>query len=166
MFDIPFLSRATDMFSGILSLITFSISGGKLTGRMTFNGGAIVSASSGAIIDFDLTQLSAGAAALANDISVIQGAPLYTLTVDGQLTNGTKLTYTDGTNSVTVKGVTADRIELKFADRCTPDDVKAFNSLSAMCAFHDFTSERIFEKSKDEGYLAPSGNDPISDDDL
>jgi len=63
--------------------------GGKLTGQMTFNSGAIVSASSDAIIDFDLTLLSAAATALVNDISVIQGAPLYTITVDGQLTKGT-----------------------------------------------------------------------------
>ena len=60
--------------------------GGKLTGKMTFEDGAVVSASSSyvAIIDFDLAQTTAGAEeALVNDLSLVKGAPKYTLTVDG-----------------------------------------------------------------------------------
>ena len=60
--------------------------GGKITGKMTFEDGAVVSASSSyvAIIDFDLAQTTAGAEeALVNNLSLIKGAPKYTLTVDG-----------------------------------------------------------------------------------
>ena len=62
--------------------------GGKLTGRMTFENGAYVTMSSDAILNFDLSRASADAA-LVNDLSVIQGMPKYTLTVDGDLTPGT-----------------------------------------------------------------------------
>ena len=66
-------------------------SGGTLTGQMTFENGAIVSAHSGAIIDFDLTGTTAGAPALMNDFSIVRGTPaytLYTLTVDGMQETG------------------------------------------------------------------------------
>ena len=63
-------------------------SGGKLTGRMTIQSGAIISASSGAVIDFDLTCTSAGADVLLNNLSVIRGDPLYLLTVDGMQADG------------------------------------------------------------------------------
>ena len=53
------------------------------------------------------------------------------------------LTYTDGENSVTVSGVTADRITLKFGD----DGSAQFASLSDMGAFDAFTSQRVFEES-------------------
>ena len=56
---------------------------GRATGKMTFELDAVVSAEQGGVIDFDLTRTEAGEAALVNDLSVIQGAPLYTLTVDG-----------------------------------------------------------------------------------
>ena len=63
--------------------------GGKLTGQMTFLNNAKVFASNGAIIDFDLTNAAAGGAALMNDLSVVIGAPTYTLTVNGMQTAGT-----------------------------------------------------------------------------
>ena len=56
---------------------------GRLTGRMSFGKGATVTASSGTILDFDLTRTSAGEAALVNDLSVVKGGLLYTLMVDG-----------------------------------------------------------------------------------
>ena len=59
------------------------------------------------------------------------------------------LTYTDGENSVTVSGVTVDKITLKFGD----DSSAQFASLSSMGAFLDATSERIFEESG-KGMLA------------
>ena len=55
---------------------------GKVTGKMTFESGASVSMNEGAILDFDLTEVEAGEVALVNDLSIIQGSPLYTLTVD------------------------------------------------------------------------------------
>ena len=54
------------------------------------------------------------------------------------------LTYADGENTVTVKGVTADQIELKFGSGNTPEDEAQFASLFAMGAFDAFTSKRIF----------------------
>ena len=74
---------------------------GTLTGRMTFESGATVFFSSGAILDFDLTKTSAGAAALVNDLSIISTPSSLlipkigelpfecTLTVDGTQENGT-----------------------------------------------------------------------------
>ena len=57
--------------------------GGTLTGRMKFEAGADVFMGNNATLDFDLTQTSAGGAALVNDLSIIRGTPLYTLTVTG-----------------------------------------------------------------------------------
>ena len=67
--------------------------GGTLAGTMTFEDGADVSVGEGGIVAFDLTRTSAGAAALLNDISLVQGTPLYTLTVNTDLSIGT-YTYT------------------------------------------------------------------------
>ena len=63
-------------------------SDGILTGQMTFESMATVSAYKGAIVDFNLTEVKAGKAALVNDLSVIQGVPIYTLTVDGSEASG------------------------------------------------------------------------------
>ena len=67
------------------------VSGGKLTGKMVFENGAVVSLSQGAILDFDLTQMTAEDEALVNNLSVIQGTVGYTLTVDGPPANGVYL---------------------------------------------------------------------------
>lgn len=64
-------------------------SGGKLTGRMSFNYGDTVENEVGAILDFDLTQTTAGAAALVNGLSRVSGTPIYTLTVSGTESSGT-----------------------------------------------------------------------------
>jgi autotransporter passenger strand-loop-strand repeat protein len=68
------------------SLLIYS--GAKLTGRMTFESGAEVIPFVGSILDFDLTQTSAGADALVNDLSILMGKPSYTLTVDGNESDG------------------------------------------------------------------------------
>ena len=57
--------------------------------------------------------------------------------------NAETLTYTDGENSVTVSGVTADRITLKFGD----DGSDQFASLSGIGAFDAFTSRKVFEEA-------------------
>ena len=59
------------------------------------------------------------------------------------------LTYTDGTSSVKVSGVTADKVSLKFGD----DGSEQYASLTAQGAFADFSSEKIFE-DKNKGVLA------------
>ena len=63
--------------------------------------------------------------------------------------NAATLTYTDGANSVKVSGIKADKITLKFGD----DDSDQFAALSSVCAFADFTSQRLFEESG-KGILA------------
>ena len=87
--------------------------GGKLTGRMTFSSGAKVYAESGSILDFDLTGTTAGATALVSDLSVVEGAPTYTLTVAGTQQNGlyrladglgSANTFDDGITALTVSG--------------------------------------------------------------
>ena len=57
-------------------------SGGRLAGRTTFGSGAAVSMFEGAVVDFDLTRIAPGEAALVNDWSVIRGTPVCTLRVD------------------------------------------------------------------------------------
>ena len=72
------------------------VSGGKVTGKMTFEEGAVVSMSEDAVLDFDLTQAESGGEALVNDLSVIQGMPLYTLTVNTNMTGTYDFTLADG----------------------------------------------------------------------
>ena len=76
-------------------------SGGKLTGKVTLETGCVVSAEMGAIIDFDISGATSGAAALYNDLSLIVTGgdgdpavgvatdPVYTLTVSDFQENGT-----------------------------------------------------------------------------
>jgi len=67
--------------------------GGKVAGRMQFESGAMVSMYEGAILDFDLTQMEAGEMALVNNLSIIKGAPIYTLTVDADSWKPGSYTY-------------------------------------------------------------------------
>jgi len=62
--------------------------GGWLTGRMTFENGAIVDSVAGAYFDFDLTQTAPGEEALVNNLSVVADAFTFTLTVDGTQADG------------------------------------------------------------------------------
>ena len=86
-------------------------SGGKLTGRMTLESGAVVSAETGATVDFDLTRTAVDADVLFNDLSRIQGTPFYTLTVDGQQKTG-EYYLAKGASSfnqaITIRGVAED----------------------------------------------------------
>ena len=62
--------------------------GGRLAGTMMFEAGATVSVESGVGVSFDLTRTSAGAAPLLNDLSVLNGGAIYSLTVDSDLDSG------------------------------------------------------------------------------
>ena len=91
-------------------------SGAKLTGQMTFSSGAKVYAESGSILDFDLTQTTAGGSALVSDLSAIEGIPTYTLTVGGTQENGT-YRLADGLvagtvfdQTITVRNTTGDQL--------------------------------------------------------
>ena len=63
--------------------------GGWITGRMTFQAGALVTPATEAILDFDLRQTAPGEAALVNDLSFIPNTFLFTITVNGMLSDGT-----------------------------------------------------------------------------
>ena len=63
--------------------------------------------------------------------------------------NAETLTYTDGEKSVTVSGVDADRITLKFGN----DGSELFAMLASGGAFEEFTSQRIFD-TNNGGILA------------
>ena len=62
--------------------------GGKLTGKLTLGSGAVASAGAGAVMDFDLSTVSPGAAVRVNVLSRITGTPVYTLTVSGSQAYG------------------------------------------------------------------------------
>ena len=59
------------------------------------------------------------------------------------------LTYTDGTSSVKVSGVAADKVSLKFGD----DGSEQYALPAANGAFADHSSEKIFE-DQGKGILA------------
>ena len=63
--------------------------------------------------------------------------------------NASTLTYTDGSNSVTVKGVSADQIEIYIGDEFPWD----FEMMSELGIFADATSQNVFE-DKNKGMLA------------
>ena len=63
--------------------------------------------------------------------------------------NAATLTYTDGSNSVTVKGVSADQIEIYIGDEFPWD----FEMMSELGIFADATSQKVFEE-KNKGLLA------------
>ena len=60
--------------------------------------------------------------------------------------NAETLTYTDGANSVTVSGVIAEQITLRFGAE-KEEDAERFAMLSGAGAFDGFTSQRVFEES-------------------
>ncbi len=69
----------------------FLYNGGKLTGQMNFKNGAKVIASSGAIVDFDLSDLTPEREARLNNLSLVNGwsSANFTITVSGEQENGT-----------------------------------------------------------------------------
>ena len=92
--------NASVCYAGVMRNVTVSSGGclylygsSTLTGSMTFEKDAFVSASSyqdGVYLDFDLTIHSPGATALVNNLSAVQGQGVYyTLTVDGTEAEGT-----------------------------------------------------------------------------
>lgn len=63
--------------------------GGWITGRMTFQPGAIVIPDTMGTLDFDLTQTAPGETALVNDLSFVPDTFIFTLTVNGAQPDGT-----------------------------------------------------------------------------
>ena len=62
---------------------------GWITGRITFLPGAVVVPDTAGCLDFDLTQTTAGATPLVNDLSFISNTFTFTLTVNGMQPDGT-----------------------------------------------------------------------------
>ena len=102
-------SDTTVLFGGMLRFaggtaqgLTTISSGGKMSVALptTIGNGMNVSATTGAIVDFDISNLSPANTALINNLSLIQGAPDYSITVSGTnayglytLANGAPLNY-------------------------------------------------------------------------
>ena len=63
-------------------------SAGKVTGTLQIEQGAVVSASSGAVVDFDISDRVAGGKVLVNDLALIQGTPDFTITVSADQAEG------------------------------------------------------------------------------
>ena len=63
--------------------------------------------------------------------------------------NASTMTYTDGSNSVTVKGVSADQVEIYIGDEFPWD----FEMMSELGIFAESTSQNVFEE-KNKGLLA------------
>jgi len=78
------VNNTTDISGGYLIVS----SGGTATGKMAFEVGAVVSVYNGAVLDFDISGLTAEAGARVNNLAIIQGAPKYTLTVSAEQTSG------------------------------------------------------------------------------
>ena len=64
-------------------------SDGRLTGQVNIINGATVSASAGGVIDFDISMLKTGTETRVSNLSLVKGAPVYTLTVSGAQTSRT-----------------------------------------------------------------------------
>ena len=62
---------------------------GKHAGSLTLESGTVVSASTGAVIDFTLSGRDPSAGALINNLSLISGAPSYTVTIGAEQGIGT-----------------------------------------------------------------------------
>ena len=71
---------AFDTVMGSGGSLTVS-SGGKVTGALTIETGATVTVKAGGIVDFDISTLAPGNAALVNDLARVGGTPSYTITV-------------------------------------------------------------------------------------
>ena len=86
-----------------------------------------------------------------DNVEQLAGSEVVLWFAEGSQDNwdASKLTYTDGTNSVRVSGVTADLVTLKFGD----DGSDEYRALASAGAFFDATTERIFEE-EGKGMLA------------
>ena len=95
--------------------------GGKLTGPLTIHNGAMVNVNEGGVIDFDLTPLSPGNAALVNILSLIGGKPSYTVTVKADQALGEYRLAGGAGNfngTLTVKCADEADVVLRVGDEC------------------------------------------------
>ena len=100
------------------------VSGGKHCVTLTMEAGAVVSAYEGGIIDFTVSEWNTTAGYLINDLSLIQGTPAYTITVNADQAAGTyKLaqgasnftqTVAIGTETVNYGSITANGADFVY----------------------------------------------------
>ena len=98
--------------------------GGKHRLTLTMEGGAVVSAFEGGIVDFTVSEWNTTAGYLINDLSLIQGTPAYTITVNADQAAGTyKLaqgasnftqTVAIGTETVNYGSITANGADFVY----------------------------------------------------
>ena len=111
---------AAEISSGVISGAVVNADGSlliydgtRITGHMTFESGALVIPFVGSILDFDLTQVETGGAALVNDLSILMGTPSYTLTVSDTQACGA-YTLADGAagfdNTITVQNTLGETL--------------------------------------------------------
>ena len=126
-------------------------SGGRIAGALSLTGGAVVSACKGSIVDFVLATAEAGAPALINDLSLIQGNPDFSITVSHSqapgvyaLAEGAGLfgnTLTVQTTEEDILGILSVGENLIYGDYTYSLD-KSNEILSLTVAFEDVTPPR------------------------
>ncbi len=77
-------ANSTTIYGGTMHVY----SGGKVTGKLAINGGASVTVDAGAEINFDVSKRTGGDSYLINNLSLIDGAPNYTITVSATQSTG------------------------------------------------------------------------------
>ncbi|MBR4467482.1 MAG: hypothetical protein IKS34_04185, partial [Clostridia bacterium] len=85
--------------------VVYLLNGAVLGGHLQLSEGAVMSAYEGSVIDFDLGEAN-NMTALVNDLSVIAGAPSYTITVPAEIAEGEYLLANgaaDFAGTITVK---------------------------------------------------------------
>ena len=78
-------NSTTVNYGGVMSIS----SGGKHTGTLQIESGAVVYAYQGAVIDFSIAERTVEDDYLINNLSVISGTPIYTITVSAEQSDGT-----------------------------------------------------------------------------
>ncbi len=104
------------------------VNGGKVTGILTIEESGAVSVTKG-VIDFDISPLSPGNAALVNDLSRITGTPTFTVTAkSGQATGDYLLAEgaADFSSTLTVKCAKEADVTLSVGDRYVAGSTQAY----------------------------------------
>ncbi len=101
------------------------VEGGKITGTLTIEDGGTVRVNNQVVLDFDISPLSPGNAALVNDLSRITGTPTFTVTArPGQATGVYRLAggAAGFSSTLTVKCAKEADVTLRVGDECVEGD--------------------------------------------
>ncbi len=162
------------------------VSGGKHCVTLTMEAGAVVSAYEGGIIDFTVSEWNTTAGYLINDLSLIQGTPAYTITVNAdqaqgvyklaQGADGFKGTLTIGNGTIDYGTITVNGADLVYGNvaysldlykgdltlnigNVAPagDQVKVFSSGTLVKQGKVLTGEMIFSGANDSMHVSSGG---------